>query len=377
MLTVVLFALAVLRIFLNLWQLVAGLRFPLHRKQARNGFAPALSLLRPVKGLDSETEACLESWFLQKYDGEFEILFGVASETDPICPIIRRLIAKYPRRRAELVICDPVLGANAKVSSLCYLAKKARFGTIIIADQDVFVRPDFTAELVVPLADAATGLVNCFYIQADPRNFAMKLEAVAVNSDFWTQVLQGNMLKPMDFALGAVIAVRKENLERIGGFEALLDYLGDDYQLGNRVARGGSELRLCSIPVECRSGEQSASAVWKHQLRWARTIRVCQPAPYFFSILSNATLWPLLYLVVERNALAVTLAVVAILLRIFTAQWNYRRLTRHSLVWCGCLGLLKDLLNVVIWALSFAGNEVVWRGQRFHVNKGGKLTRLA
>jgi ceramide glucosyltransferase len=377
MLTVVLFALAVLSILLKLWQWVAGLRFPLHRKQARNGFAPALSLLRPVKGLDSETETCLESWFLQEYDAEFEILFGVASETDPICPIIRRLIAKYPRGRAELVICDPVLGANAKVSSLCYLAKKARFGTIVIADQDVFVRPDFTAELVVPLADAATGLVNCFYIQADPRNVAMKLEAVAVNSDFWTQVLQGNMLKPMDFALGAVIAVRKENLERIGGFEALLDYLADDYQLGNRVACGGSELHLCSIPVECRSGEQSASAVWKHQLRWARTIRVCQPAPYFFSILSNATLWPLIYLVVERNALAVMLAVVAILLRIFTAQWNYQRLTRQSPAWSGCLGPLKDLLNVVIWALSFAGNEVVWRGQRFRVNRGGKLTPLA
>jgi ceramide glucosyltransferase len=204
----------------------------------------------------------------------------------------------------------------------------------------------------------------------------MWLEAVAVNADFWSQVLQGNMLKPMDFALGAVMATTKTRLAQIGGFEGLLDYLADDYQLGHRIARTGARLVICPVPVECRSAAQSASAVWKHQLRWARTIRVCQPTAYFFSILSNATLWPLLGLI--GNGLGgVTLLAVAVLLRILTARSNYARLAGANGWKAGFLAPLKDLLQVPIWALAFVGNEIVWREQRFRVDRGGKLTPLA
>lgn len=398
----ILLALAVLSVLLNFWQWYAALRFefadekgigshaetlrkenrslereaPGTAHSSRPAYAPSLSILRPVKGCDSETERCLESWFQQDYGGNSEILFGVASETDPICDVVRRLINKYPQQAAELLICKPILGANAKVSSLCYLAKRARHEVIVISDQDVLVSGGFLSNLVLPLQEKTVGLVNCFYILANPRSVPMRLEAVAVNADFWSQVLQGNMLKPMDFALGAAMATTKSRLADIGGFEGLLDYLADDYQLGNRIARTGARLVICPEPVECRSDPPSASAVWKHQLRWARTIRVCQPSPYFFSILSNGTFWPLLGLI-GNGPRGIAVLSTALLIRCLTAAWNSAKLTRENGWISGILAPLKDLFQVAIWALAFTGNEIVWRDQRFRVDRGGKLTPLA
>jgi ceramide glucosyltransferase len=338
--------------------------------------APGVSILRPLKGCDSETESCLRSWFDQSYGGKSELLFGVASENDPVCEIVRRLIQEYPEQPAELAICKPILGANAKVSSLCYLAKRASHELMVVSDQDVLISRDFLSELVLPLGQKEVGLVNCFYILANPQGAGMWLEAVAVNADFWSQVLQGNMLKPMDFALGAVMVTTKSRIEVIGGFEGLLDYLADDYQLGNRIAKTGARLEICPVPVECRSERQSARAVWKHQLRWGRTIRVCQPAPYFFSILSNATVWPVLGLM-GTGTIGVGVLGCALVLRVVTAISNYRRLTGETRWRAGFLAPIKDLLQVAIWALAFAGNEITWRDQRFRVEKGGKLTPLA
>ena len=145
----------------------------------------------------------------------------------------------------------------------------------------------------------AVGLVNCFYRLANPSTTAMRWEAVAINADFWSQVLQSQTLKPLDFALGAAMLVRRNALAEIGGFQSLADCLADDYQLGHRIAKNGHRIALCPVVAECWDAPMNWRDVWKHQLRWARTIRVCQPLPYFFSILSNATLWPLLWLVSE------------------------------------------------------------------------------
>src|SRR6185436_8492557 len=144
---------------------------------------------------------------------------------------------------------------------------------------------------------------NCFYRLANPTTLAMHCEALAINADFWSQVLQAQSLKPLDFALGAVMATRRQQLEQIGGFRALINCLADDYQLANRIARHGHRIALSPVVVDCWETPMKWAAVWKHQLRWGRTIRVCQPAPYFFSLLSNATLWPLLWLAAHPGPL--------------------------------------------------------------------------
>ncbi len=408
-------ALALLSLALLLWQWLAARRFPLHRRAANPAFTPAITLLKPLKGCDTTTSDSLQSWFNQNYSGPVQILFGVADAADPACEIIRRLIAEHSNCDAQLVICENLAGANAKIAKLVRLESLARHELILVSDADVRVPPDFLANIVAPMNEGGagsplpaasandgapgvtrpTGLVNCFYRLANPVTIAMQWEAIAINADFWSQVLQSQTLKPLDFALGAVMLARRKAIAKIGGFKTLADCLADDYQLGRRIAEKNYRVALCPVVVECWHAPMNWRDVWHHQLRWARTIRVCQPLPYFFSILSNATLWPLLWLASElfdwltiafsnaRNdpvrsfeikiaLLAGVMAVISLLLvRILLAQDLQRRLTgARAPFW---LVPVKDLLQAAIWFGAFAGNTVEWRGRRLRLKRDGTL----
>lgn len=384
-------ALACLSLALTLWQWVVAWRFPLHQRPpdldpARN--LPPLTLLKPLKGCDQFTESCLRSWLEQRYAAPVQILFGVASAEDPVCEVVHRLLKEYPHWDAGLVVCPPTGAANAKVDTLCQLESQAKAGLLIISDADVRVPADFLKQVIGPFSQATDyGLSNCFYRLANPVNLAMRWEAVAINADFWSQVLQSQTLKPLDFALGAVMAVRQSALRQIGGFAALRDCLADDYQLGNRIARSGHKIMLASVVAECWSPPMTWREVWRHQLRWARTIRVCQPAPYFFSILSNATLWPCLWAVARPGSQSLSLAVLCALVRVYAAWDLQRRLSGQPIrndspspgalqflrlreAW---LPLLKDILQLALWFAAFTGDRIEWRGQLLRLRRDGIL----
>jgi ceramide glucosyltransferase len=410
--TVILVALTLLSVGLLLWQYTAALRFPLHQQIAVRDFTPAISLLKPLKGCDEFTADCLRSWMTQRYNGEIQLLFGVADENDPACVLVREMIQAFPNLNAQLVItCEP-LGPNAKVGNLVQLARHAKHDVLCVSDADVHVEEDFLANAIAPLREAGVGLVNCFYQFAGPKTFAMRWEAMAMNADFWSQVLQSNTLHRQDFALGAVMITRRETLAKIGGFEPLLEYLADDYQLGRRIAATGARIELVPVVVECRNKTMSFREVWNHQLRWARTIRVSQPLPYFFSILSNVTFWSLLliafgsaytvpvlgmtdsgafYFPLWRDAAtadsafyvetgysaALLLGIAAILLRMIIASSLAVRFTRQKMYRELCwIVPIKDLLQFGIWFTAFLGNTVEWSGRRFRIIRGGKLDEV-
>lgn len=426
----ILSALALLSLALTLWQWLAARRFPLHRRAADTSFAPAVTLLKPLKGCDEHTEACLRSWLAQDYTGEIQALFGVAGTEDPVCEVVGRLLREFPQRDAQLVMCPERVGTSVKVSKLAQLAPLAKHGIIVISDADVRVPPDLLANVVAPLgpdrradsdvranssnkppgqgrpgsrpesaenpAPPKASLVTCLYRLANPATLAMQWKAIAMNADFWSQVLQGASFRKLDFALGAVMAVRRERLAEIGGFRALANCLADDYQLGHRIAHRGHRLEVCPVVVECWSAPMSWGAVWRQQLRWARTIRVCQPAPYFFSILNNVTFWSLLWLAagsfgptftsytsalgawvvsIELSWAAIG-AVACLLIRTLVALNLQSRLTgsrtHGKYFW---LVPVKDLLQVALWAGAFLGNRVEWRDERYRVERDGTLTR--
>jgi ceramide glucosyltransferase len=382
-LNLILGGLAIMSCGLVVWQFFAARKFPLHQRitDAAAAFAPGISILKPLKGCDATTAGSLESWFKQDYRGPTQILFGVADNADPVCAIVRELQQKYPAVDTELVVCDLAGNANAKVAKLVQLEKAARHPLILISDADVRVPTDFLANFVAPLRDEKVGLVNCFYRLANPVNFAMRCEAVSVNADFWSQVLQSKSLGPLDFALGAAILLRQGALAQIGGFGALANCLADDYQLGNRIYKNGYQIELCPVVVECWDAPMNWADVWKHQVRWARTIRVCQPAPYFFSILSNATLWALLWLVVSlltTNGASLPLTALLLLLtRIALAQkLQFYFTPGRRLISDAWLVPLKDLLQTVVWFAAFAGNTVEWRGRRMQLLRDGTLIEL-
>jgi len=390
--------LALLSLALALWQWLAARGFPLHKRIAGSGFTPPISILKPLKGCDATTAGSLQSWFSQNYSGQMQILLGVADASDPVCKIVQEIIANNPKCDAQLVICEKLIGANAKVAKLAQLEKLAKHELILVSDADVRVPPDFLANLAAPLHDEKVGLVNCFYRLANPSTTAMRWEAVAINADFWSQVLQSQTLKPLDFALGAAMLVRREALAEIGGFQSLADCLADDYQLGHRISKNGHRIALCPVVAECWDAPMNWREVWKHQLRWARTIRVCQPLPYFFSILSNATLWPLLWLASElfkwppmsvssaqfdplryfetktASLDGTILAIALLLVRLVLAENLQRRLTpERNLVSPFWLVPVKDLLQAAIWLCAFAGNTVEWRGRKMKLRRDGTL----
>lgn len=434
-------AITLVSLVLLVWQWLVARRFPLHDRSAEHRLGteemdgnaptrratphPPVTLLKPLKECDDATEDCLRSWLTQDYTGAIQVLFAVGSADDPVCGIIRRLLDEFPESDIKLVVCDRLTGANAKVSKLAELEKLAKHEVLVISDADVRVPPDFLANAIVPLfpnpvaADVSPrtaapnevsadsrrrlpeiGLVTCFYRLANPTTLAMQWEAIAINADFWSQVLQSQSLKPLDFALGAVMVTRRKQLAEIGGFKALADCLADDYQLGNRIARRGYRIEPCPVVVECWDPPMTWRAVWKHQLRWARTIRVCQPAPYFLSILSNVTLWTLLWLAAElvhttievhpfgTNAAGGFAAMLTLqpgaiaaamcgLIRVLIAYDLQFRLTNSS-AHLGYFWLvpIKDLLQAAIWVAAFLGNRIEWRGQRFRLRQDGTLEKM-
>ncbi len=405
-------SLALLSFVLMLWQWIVATRFPLHQRVSDASFAPPVTLLKPIKGADSTTKETLRSWFAQNYSGEVQILFGVAAENDPACEIVRELQKEFPTSGARLIVCPESLGANAKVSKLIQLFHAAKHEIIVVSDADVRVPQDFLSNAVVPLTPALSpsdgervkkevGLVNCFYRFANPATLAMQWEAVATNADFWSQVLQSRSLRPMDFALGAAMVTRRKQIQEIGGFEAIVNCLADDYQLGNRIAKKGYRIELSPVIVECWDAPNGWRDIWKHQIRWARTIRVCQPVPYFFSILSNVTLWALVWLLAELFAgdnaqpfsfssatgdSTVTFVIqicglfpaLIMTARIFGAIDLQRRLERNwsraSYFW---LVPVKDLLQALVWLLAFAGNKIEWRGEKYRLRRDGTLEKLS
>jgi ceramide glucosyltransferase len=290
-------------------------------------------------------------------------------------------LAEFPSADAQLVVCSPLHGANIKVAKLGHLERLAQHQLLVISDADVKVPPDFLANVLAPLERPEVGLVNCFYCLSNPSTRALQLEAVAINADFWSQVLQARDLKPLDFALGAAMATRRQQLKDIGGFATLANCLADDYQLGNRIAQGGHTIALSPVVVECWSREMNWREVWSHQLRWARTVRVCQPLPYFFSVLSNATFWPCLWALAKPSIASLAFAFSSLLMRILIARNLQARLLsspqsrlKHQKskmpVW---IAPLKDLLQIGVWFCAFVGNRIEWAGRRLTLQPDGTL----
>jgi ceramide glucosyltransferase len=288
------------------------------------------------------------------------------------------LLQEHPGFDATLVICPESLGINGKVSSLIQMQRLAKHDIIVVSDADVLVPSDFLANAVAPLRDPGAGLVNCFYRLANPTTLAMRWEAVAINADFWSQVLQSASLQPVDFALGAVMVTRRAELEKIGGFESLADFLADDFQLGNRIVHvAGKRVVLCPVVVDCLSRSMNWREVWTHQLRWARTIRASKPLPYAASFLGNTTLWPLLWLAVQPGKWPLVFLALALFIRIIAAQSLQSRLgpiPGQGRYWW--LTPVKDLLQFALWIGAFASGEITWRGKRYRLQRDGRLAPM-
>lgn len=351
---------------------LAALRF-FRRERARKfpNYTPPVSLLKPVRGLDFGSYENFASFCRLDYP-EYEILFAANDERDSAVPVIQRVIKEFPGRRIRLLVGAEDLGANRKVNKLARLAGEAQNDVLVLTDGDVRVGPNFLREVVAPLADESTGAVTSFYRAIAEPNLWAELEAVGASSDFFAGVLMAEWTEGIHFGLGASIATTKRWISKIGGFEAIAGTLADDYELGNRIAKAGGAVLLSREAVRTMYPAQTATGFWNHQLRWARTIRLCRPLSYVGLLLTQGLPWTLLaVLVAPAYWLAISYLLAFVVLR-FVMAWTVGVWGVGDDVLRKKISLvpLRDALYFVIWLASFGSNRIRWGSDEYLVHNG-------
>jgi len=334
-------------------------------------FAPPVSILKPVRGLDREAYENYASFCRLDYP-EYEILFGVSDEDDPAIPVIEKLIRDFPSHQIRLLIGSPCKGWNSKVRKLCRLSQEARYSMLVISDSDIRVQPDYLRAVVSPFRNPKVGAVTCMYHMQPEARLGSEVEAIGLTSDFLAGVIVARQLEGVKFTLGASTAVRADRLEEMGGFEAIADCFSDDFELGRRIVDNGHQVELIPYTVATLSPSQGALDAVKHQLRWAVGVRNSRPWGQLGRLLTQALPWVVAATLVQHSWEGTTGFLGAYLVLRLAVAWTV-----------GVWGLKDPLLRrkwwlVPVWdalaffilAISFSKRRIEWRGTEFYVRKG-------
>ncbi len=361
----------------GLWSAARFLRVRKAGRSVRPTVATPVSILKPLRGTDPEMYESFRSHCLQDYP-EYEIIFGVSDANDPAIQLVEQLKAEFPRRTIRLMICRENLGANTKVSNLAQMVREARHEYFIVNDSDIRVEPDYLRRVLAPLANPRIGLVTCLYRGVANRSLGSRLEALGISTDFAAGVLVAQTVEHgIRFGLGSTLAFRRRDLQAMGGFESIAEYLADDYRIGIRMAALGLQVRLSDVVVETFLPRYTLRGLLDHQLRWARTVRDSRFWGYVGLGLTFGLPWAALAWICAAGAgwtwaLLACTAVMRIAVAIVVGKLVLRdRQVMRSLP----LIPLRDLLALLVWIVSFAGHEVVWRGDRFRL-ENGKLKQM-
>jgi len=344
-----------------------------HQRAAPRDFTPPVSVLKPVFGLEPEAYDNFASFCRQDYP-EYEILFGVTDEEDAATPVIRKLIADFPSLPVRLVVTPEKIGSNDKVNKLCGLARAARHGLLVLSDADIRVGPGYLRSIAAPFRDAKVGAVTSLYTGIPLRSLWPELEAIYLSTDFMPAVMMARELEGVSFGLGATVAIRRECLEEIGGFEALADEAADDHELGSRTRARGHRVELVDATVKTWCSLKIWREFYIQRLRWAIMARQARPLGYVGLIFTQGLPLTVLALFFAPTGLmAIGLATAYLILRM-TAAWTM-----------GAWGLQDDVVKrrwwlvplwdafaFVIWLNSLFWSRVRWRGVEYRI-AGGRL----
>jgi len=354
------------------------------------GFAPDVSILKPLKGVDARMYAGFVSHCAQEYAGKFEILFGVSSMDDPAAEQIEHLRAEFPACAIRLIVCPERLGTSGKVSNLIQMLRQASYDYILINDSDIRVSPNYLTRVMSCFGTPAgieapkVGMVTVPYLgrtAAEGQGLTLwaRLEALGISTDFLPGVLTARKIEGgIHFGLGSTLAVSRTALAGAGGLEPLVDYLADDYEIGVRIARAGYRVELCGETVETTVPAYDFRGFWDHQLRWARSTRDSRRWGYVGLGITYCIPWAVLNCIASGFALwsftllsMVVLARVSVALTVGVGVLRDEQVLRD--IW---LLPLRDFFGLAFWAWSFASHTVVWRGEHFELTNG-RIARVA
>ena len=375
-------ALAVAGMGYFLAAILAARVFLVQRRRPLVPFAPSVSILKSLKGVDPGMIDAFRTHCRQNYAGAYELLFGVSSLSDPAAAIVEQLQREFPQHSIRLIECPQRLGANGKVSTLAQLVPHAQHEFLLIGDSDISVSPRYLERIMIAfsyprlsgIGDAQpVGLVTALYRGRAHSTLPSKLESLGIATDFQPSVLLSKWIEGgLRYGLGSTLAVRREALDRIGGFAALANHLADDYELGARIARAGYTVALSGEVVETSTPAYSWRGFIDHQLRWLRTVRDARPAGYAGLVFTFGFAWAVLNIIASGlSPLSLWLLGLSFFLRLTLAMMaGAEVLGDHEVLPNLWLLPLRDLVALGLWVAGFASNTIVWRGERFTVRNG-------
>jgi ceramide glucosyltransferase len=334
---------------------------------ADGAFAPAVSILKPLRGTDPQMYESFRSHCVQDYS-EYELIFGVSEADDPVVPLVERLQKEFPNQSIRLLVCSQQLGMNVKVSNLVQMLPLARHGYVLINDSDIRVPRDYLRRVMANFGDSGVGLVTCLYRGIAGGTLGSRLESVGISTEFMPGVLAARQIeRGVHFGLGSTLAMRREALQAVGGFEPLLDYLADDYELGYRVSGAGFRVALSDVVVDTFLPDYSLRGFFNHQLRWGRSTRDSRKWSYFGLLLTFGWAWSILAVIASQGARwAWGLFATALLLRLLMALVvGWEVLGDRQVLRDWWLVPLRELVAVAVWIGSYTGHTITWRGRKF------------
>ena len=365
---------------------LAGIAYALAASEAVRRFArrPAertlsaagVTILKPLHGAEPGLFDNIASFCRQDYAGPLQIICGVQDPADPAIPVVRALIDAFPAVDIALVVDPSRHGANHKIGNLINMARSIRHGVVVLTDSDMRVGPDYLARVIGALEQPGVGLVTCLYRGAPGPGLLARLAAMAIDYHFLPGVLFGLSLRLARPCFGSTIALNREMLARIGGFEAFADHLADDNAIGEAVRRTGARVVIPTLVIDHACTMRSPGELLHQELRWARTIRAVDPLGFLGSVVTHPLPFALLAVAMgglggDLGLLGPVIVAAALLSRLVLQRQVDHLLGAAEHRWR--LGPVRDLLSFLVFVASLFGGAISWRGHRYRVGRGGIL----
>jgi len=367
-------------IFLGL-SLAGAIKFHRDARRARDSISrvkdfPLVSVLKPVHGLEVRLREKLEGYFRQDYPA-YEILFAADEENDPALEVVREVSARYPRIPCKILVNGIPPWPNPPAYSFSRLTELAEYEILVTSDSDVEVAPNYLREVVAPLLDPKVGMVTCVYRGKNAAGFWSGLTAIGMSVEMTAGVLVANLLEGMKFGLGPTIAVKKQALARIGGYQVLGDYFANDFMIGHLIDKAGFRVVLSHHVIDHVVSQKNFRSMWDNQFRWAKSTRYSRPKGHFGSGLIFALPYGLLgfaaAMMLGNASLGIALLGAAVLNRILESWLVGWGVVRDPVAlkefW---LYPTRDFLGFIVWAASYTGARAVWRDSRYEL-QGDKI----
>ena len=342
-----------------------------NRSSGGTEFTPPVSILKPVRGLDPDAYDNFASFCLQDYP-EYEIVFCVGDRSDPVLPVIEKVIADFPKQSIRVLVGSGREATNDKVAKLARLSQEAKYEILVINDSDVRAEPDYLRKVVAPLADPKVGAVTCFYVSTDEKTLVQKLQTVGMYSDFYPGIVVAWQLDGIKFALGPTIATSKTRLAGFGGYEKIENRPADDLLVGRLIAEQGYEVKLIPYSVLTVADFQSLRDLFLKRLRWIVVMRHMRPWGHFGLIFTLGLPWSLAAIAISPTAGVAAIFVAAylglrIVMTLQIASWG---LKQHVSLLSLALIPVWDAMAFVIWLVSFTRSTIRWRDRDYYIRDG-------